>query len=68
MAEKLVIQAKNKTSNGLNPVFVSAETHGQIKALAAETGNSIKDLTEAFLQFALANNVVKSSPDGKTPN
>lgn len=65
---QLTIQAKNKSNTGLNPVFVSTDTHARIKALGAETGNSIKDLTEMMLVFALDNLNVTTSPDGKTPN
>ncbi|MCW0953037.1 hypothetical protein OIT44_02985 [Weissella ceti] len=67
MTAKLTIQSKNKATSGLNPVFVSADTHARIKGLSASTGITIKELTEDMLVFALNNLQINPSPDGSNP-
>lgn len=49
----LIIAKERASVSGYRPVFISGETHTQLKELSAETGLPMNRLTEKFIAFAM---------------
>ena len=64
MADKVIITRGRKVS-GYVPIFISVESHDNVKEAAQEANVSMKELTEAFIEFGLAHLEIVEAEDNK---